>query len=663
MDNRTQLAHALRFLAIDAVEKANSGHPGMPMGMADVAEVLWNDFLKHHPLEPHWINRDRFVLSNGHGSMLLYALLHLTGYALTIDDLQKFRQLHSKTPGHPEYGITPGVDTTTGPLGQGLANAVGMALAERLLANTFNRPGFSLIDHFTYVFAGDGDLMEGISHEASSLAGTLKLNKLIVFWDNNGISIDGKLDNWFGEDVSARFKSYGWHVWHVDGHDSAQIIRAIESARGCSDKPSLICCKTTIGFGSPNLAGTAKTHGAPLGAAEIAATRSALNWEYPPFVIPEQIRKKYDAKARGTEHYNAWLETLDRYLQAHPELGHEFQRRIASRLPQDWHNTANKLVSHMRAQTKPMATRKSSGECIALLARHLPELLGGSADLTESNNTHWPTAEIIKPEKLTGNYLHYGVREFGMVAMMNGMALHTGLIPFGGTFLTFLDYAKNAVRMAALMQLPVTLVFTHDSIGLGEDGPTHQPIEHLTMLRATPNVSVWRPADAVETAVAWISAIEHKTGPTCLVLSRQNLPLAVPANISRDQIARGGYILQDGAGSPHVILIATGSEVSLALAAASHFNERSMNVRVVSMPSVDKFLSQSTEYQNEVLPSHIEARIAIEAGATLGWYRLVGLKGRVMGIDRFGESAPASAVYDTVGLTLEKIKQAIGQYF
>lgn len=656
---RRDRADAIRFLSIDAVQKANSGHPGMPMGMADIAEVLWHDFLKHHPANPHWLNRDRFILSNGHGCMLQYALLHLTGYDLSIDDLKQFRQLHSKTPGHPEYGDTPGVETTTGPLGQGLANAVGMAVAEKHLAAVFNRPSFPIIDHYTYCFIGDGCLMEGISHEVASLAGTLGLGKLIVFYDDNGISIDGDVSGWFRDNTAMRFEAYGWHVIPcVNGHDSEAVRTAIIAAQQAADKPTLICCQTQIGWGSPNLAGTASTHGAALGDKEVDAVRSHLNWPHVPFIIPQEIYAAWDAREPGRIKEAAWLDLFKRYQQQHPELAQELLRRMAAKLPADWNAQADALVRELNEKKQSVATRKASQLCLDRYAPLLPEMMGGSADLTESNCTNWQGMSVFSSTTPEGRYIHYGVREFGMSAMMNGMALYKGVLPFGGTFLTFSDYARNAIRLAAIMRQRVVFVYTHDSIGLGEDGPTHQPIEQLPGLRMMPLLSVWRPCDTVETAIAWRMAIEHH-GPTCLLLSRQALPFQVrePAQIA--SISRGGYILFDAAeGEPDVILIATGSEVSLAMEAAQQLQTAEINARVVSMPSTDVFLKQDEGYRHAVLPENITARIAIEAGATDGWYRFVGMKGKVLGIDRFGASAPAKEVYRDCGLTVDGIVAA-----
>lgn len=656
LPSRRQLANAIRALSMDAVQKANSGHPGCPMGMADIAEVLWNDYLRHNPLNPQWANRDRFILSNGHGSMLLYALLHLSGYALTMEDIRQFRQLHSKTPGHPENYLTPGVETTTGPLGQGLANAVGMALAERTLGATFNRDGFPIVDHWTYVFVGDGCLMEGISHEAASLAGTLGLGKLIVFWDDNGISIDGPVHNWFSDDTPTRFESYGWQVIRgVDGHDAVAVKQAIDTARANTTQPTLIACRTVIGFGAPNLQGKEKCHGAALGENEVAAARENLGWYDPPFVIPEAIQKAWNQQERGKNQEVAWEALLAQYEASYPALAKEWRRRVAGELPVEWSAQVARLIHQMQSETKPLATRKASQMALASLGEYLPEMLGGSADLTESNLTAWGGSKVITHAQSAGNYIHYGVREFGMAAIMNGMALYGGLIPYGGTFLTFLDYARNAVRMAALMKLRSIFVFTHDSIGLGEDGPTHQPIEHLTMLRATPNMQSWRPCDATETAVAWQHAIERRDGPTALILTRQNVPAQIRDPAMVQNIAKGGYILMASEGEPQVIVISTGSEVALCMEAAKACVQSGIRVQVVSLPCWEIFEQQDLAYREAVLPTRIEKRLAVEAGSTLGWHRYVGTKGAIVGIDRFGESAPAVAVYEAVGLTVHNI--------
>lgn len=650
------LANAIRILSMDAVQQANSGHPGMPMGMADIATVLWREFLQHNPANPKWLNRDRFILSNGHGSMLQYALLHLTGYDLTIEDLKNFRQFGSKTPGHPEYGYTPGVETTTGPLGQGLAMGVGMAAAEAMLAANFNRPGYDLIDHYTYIFLGDGCLMEGISHEAASLAGTFGLGKLIATWDDNGISIDGKVEGWFTDDTPARFRAYGWHVVaDVDGHDPVAIRAAYNTARTITDKPSLICCRTVIGFGSPEKAGTESAHGSPLGHDEIQRTRDALDWPHEPFAVPQEIYAEWDARKQGAEKEQAWQKLFADYQTAHPELAQELLRRMAGNLPTNWATKAQQVVEKIQAQTTSVATRKASQQCIQAYAEFLPELIGGSADLTGSNLTHWPTATTFAPKNFAGNYLHYGVREFGMAAMMNGIALYGGFIPFGGTFLVFADYARNALRLSALQKQRVIYVFTHDSIGLGEDGPTHQPIEHVAMLRYTPNMSVWRPCDALETAIAWKVAIERHNGPTSLILSRQNLVTQPRTEEQVKNIARGGYTLFENAAQPDLIFIATGSEIALAVDAAKKLIEEGKKVRVVSMPAVDIFLQQEKAYREQVLPPAVKKRIAIEAGVSDVWYRFVGEQGRVIGIDQFGESAPAEVLFKHFGFTVENV--------
>ena len=640
---KKDLANAIRFLSIDAVERANSGHPGMPMGMADIAQVLWQDFLQHNPRNPSWANRDRFILSNGHGSMLQYAVLHLSGYDLSLDDIKQFRQLHSKTPGHPEYGLTPGVEVTTGPLGQGVASAVGMALAEELLANKFNKQDYTIIDHHTYCFVGDGCLMEGISHEACSLAGTLGLKKLIVFWDDNGISIDGKVDGWFREDVAKRFSAYAWNVIEaVDGHNPQQINQAINKAKQ-SKQPTLICCKTIIGYGAPNLQNSEKCHGSALGKNEVLAARKHLNWEYPAFVIPEEIYAAWNAKAKGQAAEQSWQKLCAEYALKYPELYLELNRRLYGMLPNNWQRELDNFIQAQNNAQLDIASRKASQNTLDLLGGLIPELLGGSADLTSSNLTTHFASVAIQPGELSGNYIYYGVREFAMAAMMNGISLHGGFIPYGGTFLTFSDYAKNAIRLSAIMQRKVIYVFTHDSIGVGEDGPTHQPIEHLSALRLVPNLSLWRPADATETAVSWKMALKNNM-PTCLALSRQNL---VHINKTVEQVSsieKGGYIIVEPAGGVQAIIIATGSEVSIALAAAKLL-EGIIRLRVVSMPSVDTFLKQSDSYQEEILPKSITARVAIEAGATGMWYRFVGLQGKVIGIDTFGYSAPAIGIY------------------
>jgi transketolase len=656
MSSRRELANAIRALSMDAVQKANSGHPGMPMGMADIAEVLWNDFLQHNPQNPGWLNRDRFILSNGHGCMLHYALLHLTGYDLSIDDIKDFRQLHSKTAGHPEFNEAPGVETTTGPLGQGLANAVGFALAEKHLATHFNRDNFPIIDHFTYVFLGDGCLMEGISHEVCSLAGTWGLGKLIAIYDDNNISIDGDVGGWFTDNTPKRFEAYGWHVIpNVDGHDGDAIHQAIAAAKLVTDKPTLICCKTKIGFGcSPDVVGTEDTHGSPLGEAEIAEVRKNLNWSSPPFVIPQDIYAGWDATAKGLASESRWQQLFTAYAKSYPDLANELTRRMKRHLPAGWAEQADQLIHSFQDKKETMATRKASQLCLNHFALVLPELIGGSADLTGSNLTNWKDVKSFSKDTPEGQYIHYGVREFGMSAIMNGLALYGGLIPFGGTFLTFSDYARNAVRLAALMRQRAIFVYTHDSIGLGEDGPTHQPIEHAPSLRLIPNLSLWRPCDAAESAVAWRAAIEYH-GPTCLLFSRQNLPHQVRDADTVSNMARGGYILSDCEGTPALILIATGSEVALAVSAALQLTEAGVKVRVVSMPSTDVFLGQDAAYQAAVLPGAVMARIAIEAAASDGWYKFVGCNGRVIGIDRFGASAPAKDVYKDCGMTVERI--------
>lgn len=654
---RRDRADAIRFLSIDAVQKANSGHPGMPMGMADIAEVLWHDFLQHNPANPHWLNRDRFILSNGHGCMLQYALLHLTGYNLTIDDIKQFRQLHSKTPGHPEFSDTPGVETTTGPLGQGLANAVGMAIAEKHLAALFNRPDFPIINHYTYCFVGDGDLMEGISHEVASLAGTLGLGKLILFYDDNGISIDGDVSGWFTDNTPLRFQAYGFHVIaDVDGHDSEAIRQAVEAAQKVTDKPSIICCKTTIGWGSPNMAGTANTHGAALGEKEVSAVRSQLNWPHVPFVIPDEIYASWNARPAGAARENEWQAMFNRYQEQYPDLAQELLRRMENRLPANWSTVANDLLQTLQEKKQSVATRKASQLCLDQYATLLPEMMGGSADLTESNCTNWQGMQIFSPRAPEGRYIHYGVREFGMSAIMNGMALYKGFIPFGGTFLTFSDYARNAIRLSAIMRQRVVFVYTHDSIGLGEDGPTHQPIEQLPGLRMMPQLSVWRPCDTIETAVAWRVAIERQ-GPTCLALSRQALPFQERDKKQLSLVQRGGYTLLDCAQGqqPDAILIATGSEVALAVEVAKQLQAEEIYVRVVSMPSTDVFLAQDEQYKDDVLPASVSARVVIEAAAGDYWYRFIGSQGKIVGLDRFGASAPAKDVYRDCGFTVDRI--------
>lgn len=662
MPYQKKYADAIRFLSLDAVEKANSGHPGMPMGMADIATVLWREFLIHNPNNPHWSNRDRFILSNGHGSMLHYALLHLTGYDLSLDEIKRFRQLHSKTPGHPEVGLTPGIETTTGPLGQGFANAVGMALAERNLAAHFNRPAHLIIDHFTYVFLGDGCLMEGISHEVASLAGCLGLGKLIAFWDDNNISIDGNVSDWFKDNTPERFNAYHWHVIpDIDGHDPQQIKLAIEKARAVTDKPSLLCCKTKIAFGAPNLMGSHQAHGAALGEKEVAATRLALHWDYPPFEIPKVIYQAWNVRSKGEALEKAWEEKWKVYQEAFPELAREYQRRIDRKLPVNWKEETKKLINEIyKNPSEKIATRKSSQNALNTFAPLLPELLGGSADLTESNSTFWKGSEALTRENPAGNYIHYGVREFGMSAMMNGIALHGGFIPYGGTFLVFSDYARNAVRLSALMKQHVIFIYTHDSIGLGEDGPTHQPIEHINSLRIIPNLSVWRPCDTLETTIAWQQAIQH-FGPTCLLLTRQAIPSQSHNQETLQSIHRGAYILLDTPSTPEAIIIATGSEVSLAMSAAHALNQQGRQIRVVSMPSADRFEQQDLIYKSKVLPNLVTLRIAIEAGTKDFWYRYVGDKGKVIGLNQFGESAPGADVFKNFGFTTENVIKTLNQ--
>jgi len=658
--NRRHLANAVRALAMDGVQKANSGHPGAPMGMADIAEVLWNDYMKHNPANPDWADRDRFILSNGHGSMLIYSLLHLTGYELTIDDLKQFRQLHSKTPGHPEYGYAPGVETTTGPLGQGITNAVGMAIAEQMLAGQFNKPGHSIVDHNTYVFLGDGCMMEGISHEACSLAGTLGLGKLIAFWDDNGISIDGHVEGWFTDDTAARFEAYGWQVIrNVDGHDAEEIKEAIETARAETGKPTLICCKTIIGFGSPNMAGSHDCHGAALGHEEIALVRKELGWEYEPFEIPEDVYAGWSAKDSGAAAESDWNDRFAAYRADHPELAAEFERRQSGELPADFEAAANAWINQLREEKPGWATRVASGKTIGAFAAALPELVGGSADLAPSNNTKWPEAVAFSKETPHGNYMHWGVREFGMSAAMNGMALHGGVIPFGGTFLMFMEYARNALRMAALMKQRTIFVYTHDSIGLGEDGPTHQPVEQISSMRIIPNMRTWRPCDAVESAVAWKEAIKRTDGPTSLIFTRQGLPCNDYTDAQVEGIAKGGYIISDCDGTPDVIIIATGSEVQLAMAAQKELSGK--KVRVVSMPCCETFDAQDASYKESVLPSSVTARVAVEAGITGFWGKYVGLNGKVIGIDRFGESAPADLLFKEFGITTEAVVAAVNE--
>ncbi|MEJ1353836.1 MAG: transketolase [Candidatus Sedimenticola sp. (ex Thyasira tokunagai)] len=657
MSSRRNLANAIRALSMDAVQQANSGHPGAPMGMADIAEVLWNGHMKHNPANPNWADRDRFVLSNGHGSMLIYSLLHLTGYELSMDDLKSFRQLHAKTPGHPEYGYAPGVETTTGPLGQGITNGVGMALAEKTLAAQFNRDGHEIVDHNTYVFLGDGCMMEGISHEACSLAGTLGLGKLVAFWDDNGISIDGHVEGWFTDDTPKRFESYGWHVISgVDGHDADALNAATEAAKAVTDKPTLICCKTTIGFGSPNLAGTHDCHGAPLGADEIQLTREQLGWEHGPFDIPEDVYAGWDAKEAGAAAEDLWNEKFAAYKEAHPDLAAEFTRRMAGDLPTNWEEEASKFVAEVNDKAESPATRKASQNALNGFGPLLPEFLGGSADLSPSNLTTWSGSRAITEGHADGNYLSYGVREFGMSAIMNGASLHGGFVPYGATFLMFSEYARNALRMAALMKVQSIFVYTHDSIGLGEDGPTHQPIEQIPTLRMIPNMETWRPADAVETAVAWKCAVEKKDGPSALIFSRQNLQHQTRSDEQIAGITKGGYVLVDCDGTPDAIVIATGSEVELAVKAAA---ESSKKVRVVSMPCTNVFDAQDAAYKESVLPAAVTARVAVEAAVSDGWYKYVGLNGKVIGMDRFGESAPAGQLFEEFGFTVANVGSAI----
>ncbi|HEY5682474.1 MAG TPA: transketolase [Sulfuricaulis sp.] len=660
LSNRRVLANAIRALSMDAVQQANSGHPGAPMGMADIAEVLWNEFLKHNPANPKWADRDRFVLSNGHGSMLLYSLLHLTGYNLPMEEIKNFRQLHSKTPGHPEYGYAPGVETTTGPLGQGISNAVGMAIAEKVLAAQFNRDNHQIVDHFTYVFLGDGCLMEGISHEACSLAGTLGLGKLICFYDDNGISIDGHVKGWFTDDTPKRFEAYSWHVIpKVDGHDPEAVRKAIQEARSVKDKPSMICCKTVIGYGAPNLSGSHDCHGAPLGAEEVKASRENLGWTHEPFVIPKEIYAGWDAKAKGAITEKTWNDKFVAYQKAHPELAAEFERRMKGELPNDWNAKAEEFIKSVDAKAETIASRKASQNALNGYGPMLPEFLGGSADLAGSNLTIWKGSKGLGKAVSDGNYIYYGVREFGMSAIMNGIALHGGFIPYGATFLMFSEYARNALRMAALMKIPSIFIYTHDSIGLGEDGPTHQAVEQTATLRLIPNMSVWRPCDAVESAVAWKLAIERKKGPSCLIFSRQNLP---HQKRSAEQIAavrRGGYILSEAeGGKPQAVIIATGSEVGIAMEAQKLLTSKGKKVRVVSMPSTDVFDAQDAAYREAVLPQGV-ACVAVEAGVTDGWFKYVGLNGKIVGLNRFGESAPAGALFKHFGFTGENIAKVV----
>jgi len=656
MPSRKDLANAIRALSMDAVQKAKSGHPGAPMGMADIAEVLWNDYLSHNPANPQWANRDRFILSNGHGSMLQYSLLHLSGYDVSIDDIKNFRQLHSKTPGHPEYGYTPGVETTTGPLGQGLANAVGFALAEKTLAAQFNRPGHDIVDHYTYTFVGDGCLMEGISHEVSSLAGTLGLGKLICFYDDNGISIDGKVDGWFTDNTPQRFEAYGWQVIaDVDGHNADALSAAIEVARANTDQPTLICCKTVIGFGSPNKQGSESSHGAPLGEDEIVLTREALGWKHGAFEVPDDIYSKWNGKEKGQSAESAWNDIFAAYQKAEPELAAEFLRRMAGDLPADFSGKAQAYIQSVQDKGETIASRKASQNSLNAYGPMLPELLGGSADLAGSNLTIWSGCNTVTKEDASGNYINYGVREFGMAAIMNGLTLHGGFVPYGATFLIFMEYCRNALRMAALMKQRAIYVFTHDSIGLGEDGPTHQPVEQLASLRTTPNMSTWRPADAVESAVAWKAAFERTDGPTALVFSRQNLPHQNRSAQQLADVARGAYVLSDSEGTPELILIATGSEVGLAQEVAAKLREQGKAVRVVSMPSTDTFDAQSADYKQQVLPLDVTNRIAVEASIADYWFKYVGLDGRIVGMTTFGESAPAGELFKEFGFTVDNV--------
>ncbi|WP_318518155.1 transketolase [Photobacterium leiognathi] len=650
------LANAIRALSMDGVQQANSGHPGAPMGMADIAEVLWRGHMNHNPQNPQWADRDRFVLSNGHGSMLIYSLLHLTGYDLSIDDLKNFRQLHSKTPGHPEYGYAPGVETTTGPLGQGITNAVGMAIAEKAMAAQFNREGHDVVNHHTYAFLGDGCLMEGISHEACSLAGTLGLGKLIAFWDDNGISIDGHVEGWFTDNTPERFESYGWHVIPaVDGHDAAAINAAIEAAKAETDKPTLICCKTIIGFGSPNKSGSHDCHGAPLGADEIKAAREFLGWTYGAFEIPAEIYAEWDAKEAGKVKEAAWDEKFAAYAAAHPELAAEFKRRMNGELPANWDQVTSEIIADLQANPANIASRKASQNALEAFGKLLPEFMGGSADLAPSNLTMWSGSKSITPTDASGNYIHYGVREFGMTAIINGIALHGGFVPYGATFLMFMEYARNAMRMAALMKVQNIQVYTHDSIGLGEDGPTHQPVEQIASLRLTPNMSTWRPCDQVESAVAWKYAIERKDGPTSLIFSRQNLTQQDRDAAQVANIAKGGYVLKDCEGKPELILIATGSEVGIAAEAYAQLTAEGRKVRLVSMPATDLFDKQDAAYRESVLPSDVTARVAVEAGIADYWYKYVGFDGRIIGMTSFGESAPAEELFKMFGFTTENV--------
>lgn len=656
MPSRKELANAIRALSMDAVQKANSGHPGAPMGMADIAEVLWRSHLKHNPNNPKWADRDRFILSNGHGSMLLYSLLHLSGYDLSIDDLKNFRQLHSRTPGHPEYGYAPGVETTTGPLGQGITNAVGMAIAEKAMAEQFNQPGHDIVDHYTYAFMGDGCLMEGISHEACSLAGTLQLGKLIAFWDDNGISIDGHVEGWFTDDTVKRFEAYGWHVIPaVDGHNPEAINAAIEAAKAETGKPTLICCRTIIGYGSPNKSGSHDCHGAPLGNDEIAAARAFLKWDHAPFEIPADIAAEWNGREKGAALEADWAAKFAAYEAAHPALAAEFKRRCAGELPANWASESAKIIENLQANPAKIATRKASQNALEAFGKLLPEFMGGSADLAPSNLTMWSGSKSLTNDDASGNYIHYGVREFGMSAIMNGIALHGGFIPYGATFLMFMEYARNALRMAALMKQRSIFVYTHDSIGLGEDGPTHQPVEQIASLRLTPNMSTWRPCDQVESAIAWKHAIERTDGPTSLIFSRQNLAQMDRTAQQLADAAKGGYVLKDCAGTPELILIATGSEVELAVAAYEQLTAKGRAVRVVSLPCTDVFDAQSAEYKESVLPAAVTKRVAIEAGIADYWYKYVGFGGKIIGMRSFGESAPAELLFKEFGFTVENV--------
>ena len=660
MSSRRELANAVRALSMDAVQQANSGHPGAPMGMADIAEVLWNDHLKHNPVNPGWWDRDRFVLSNGHASMLLYSVLHLSGYDLPMSEIKNFRQLHSKTAGHPEYGETPGVETTTGPLGQGIANAVGMALAEKVLANRFNQAGHEIVDHHTWVFLGDGCLMEGISHETCALAGTLGLGKLIAFWDDNGISIDGEVQGWFTDDTPARFEAYGWLVIRdVDGHDPEEIKQAIETARAESERPTLICCRTVIGFGSPNKQGTSATHGAPLGADEITATREALGWKHPAFEIPDEVYAGWDAKSAGATAESDWNSRFASYQEAHPELADEFSRRMRGDLPDNWRQVTDQVIANLQQEGATVATRKASQMALEAFGPLLPELIGGSADLAGSNNTIWKQSVDVMDGTANGNYIYFGVREFGMTAICNGLGLHGGFVPYNATFLVFSDYARNAVRMSALIPAHNIHVYTHDSIGLGEDGPTHQPVEHVSSLRLIPNLSVWRPCDTVESAVAWKCAIEESTGPSVLIFTRQNLPHQARDDEQVADIGRGGYILREAAGPCDAIIIATGSEIGLAVAASEGLAAEGINVRVVSMPNPGRFMAQGRIYRESVLPPDCKARVAVEAGVGHYWHPFVGDGGRIIGMESFGSSAPAPELFEHYGFTVENVSKAV----